>query len=190
MDNLHNVTAENYIEAAVSFGSNTCNSDAVSWPFAAHVLVKFVENGEQLDWIKRAIFYGKSVGEADSEFVPLTVAMNDVKNLDRVGRENLFHAVLGVATEAGELVEALLVGLRNGKVDIPNVLEEFGDILWYMALGLNTLGYPFDHVMRMNIRKLSLRYPEKFSPQRATERNLDAERELIERATSLDDRKG
>ena len=47
---------------------------------------------------------------------------------------NLFHAVLGLTSELGELYEA---------TDSTNVLEECGDGLWYTALGLSV----FDEVV-------------------------------------------
>ena len=80
--------------------------------------------------------------------------------------DRLFHSVIGIATEATELVEAM----KNGFPDDVNLLEEFGDLNWYEGIGIDELGGSFDEVLETNIRKLKHRYPEKFSHQSAQER--------------------
>jgi len=60
--------------------------------------------------------------------------------------ENLLHSILGIQTESNELSKAFInlseENLTNKEKEsiIINILEEIGDICWYMALGFNELG--------------------------------------------------
>lgn len=48
------------------------------------------------------------------------------------------------------------------------------------ALALNALGSDFGSVMERNIEKLKARYPDKFTEDKATNRDLDTERKILE----------
>lgn len=97
-------------------------------------------------------------------------------------RIRLLHAGIGMATESGEFLDALKKHLYYGKpLDLTNLREEIGDLLWYMAIALDELDTDFDEVMETNINKLRIRYPDKFKASNALERDLDAEREELER---------
>jgi len=83
-------------------------------------------------------------------------------------RLKLLHATLGVAGEAGELVDAVKKHvLYNKPLDVENLKEECGDLLWYMTLLLTTIESDFSEVMQMNIDKLSKRYPEGYTDKHA-----------------------
>jgi len=93
----------------------------------------------------------------------------------------LLHGVSGCVTEAGELEDALKKCIFYGKeLDLVNLTEEVGDVMWYLAILLDELGSSFEEVITINIRKLKSRYPNKFSSERALNRNLDKERDILE----------
>ncbi len=97
----------------------------------------------------------------------------------------LLHSVIGLTGEAGELASAIQKWMYYGKpLDETNVVEEFGDALWYIAEGLEAIGWNMEDVMKLNIQKLQKRYPEKFTEELAAEenRNLQAEREVLEQS--------
>lgn len=72
----------------------------------------------------------------------------------------LMHASMGISGESGELLDAIKKHILYGKtLDVENIKEEAGDICWYMALLLETLGSSFEEVMELNREKLSKRYP-------------------------------
>lgn len=98
------------------------------------------------------------------------------------GRERLLHGVIGVCTEAGKLQDGLKRELFYGKeLDAVNVLEECcGDLLWYIALTLDSCAYSMEEAMEKNIAKLRKRYPEKYSDEQAIGRDHDAERKVLE----------
>lgn len=93
----------------------------------------------------------------------------------------LIHATLGMASEVGELADALKKHLIYGKaLDEINVLEEIGDLNWYTALGLAAIKRTMSEALERNIAKLKARYGDKFSAVKALDRDLAAERKALE----------
>ncbi len=96
-------------------------------------------------------------------------------------RERLVHAAMGMQTETAEFTDALKKSLFYGKpLDVTNLKEELGDLLWYVAIAMDELDTDFDPEMDRVINKLKVRYPEKFTRDAAEVRDLDAEREVLE----------
>lgn len=94
---------------------------------------------------------------------------------------DLLHGGMGVATEAGELLDVVKKQHAYGKeIDLVNLREEIGDVLWYLALLCRATGTTLDQVAYRNIDKLRTRYPHKFSQAHALNRNLGAERASLE----------
>lgn len=93
----------------------------------------------------------------------------------------LLHAAMGLSTEAGEFVDQLKRHLFYGKpLDLVNLKEECGDVGWYLGLSIEVLQTTLNEVLTRNIEKLKVRYPEKFSDANAVERDLAAERKVLE----------
>lgn len=98
-----------------------------------------------------------------------------------LNKARLLHGAIGIGTEAGELLDNLKRAFFYGRgIDKVNVLEECGDVLWYVALALDACGYTIAQAMEMNVAKLQARYPEGFSEERATTRDLGLERKTLE----------
>lgn len=92
------------------------------------------------------------------------------------------HAVYGFVTESGELLDAVKKAKIYGQdLDKVNMIEEMGDLMWYMALLCDELKVDFDIIWDKNIKKLELRYPEKYSDEKAKNRDLLSERAALER---------
>jgi NTP pyrophosphatase (non-canonical NTP hydrolase) len=93
----------------------------------------------------------------------------------------LLHAALGACTETGELQDMIKKHLIYDRpLDKVNVLEECGDAIWYLSLALSACGYTMSECMERNLDKLRKRFPDKFTTERANERDLDAERAALE----------
>ena len=93
----------------------------------------------------------------------------------------LVHALMGMQTESAEFTDMIKKCLIYGKpIDEVNLLEELGDIAWYMNLALNKLGYTWVDMFDRNIAKLKVRFPDKFTPEKALTRDLEAERKALE----------
>lgn len=70
------------------------------------------------------------------------------------------HAALGVAGEAGELADAIKKHVVYGKpLDRANIVEELGDLRFYMQQIMNMHGITEEEVLQGNATKLNKRYP-------------------------------
>jgi NTP pyrophosphatase (non-canonical NTP hydrolase) len=91
------------------------------------------------------------------------------------------HAAWGLVDEVGEIAKALKKEHAYGKVvDVTNLIEEIGDCQWFIALMCRALGVSLEEVAKRNIAKLSARYPERFTQERALNRDLLTERAILE----------
>lgn len=149
---------------------------------------------QELDNIKKALFYGKPLNglpkgvphDIDGTGCPDTMGPDAGVCMD------ILHGILGVATEGGEMLEALYGAYFEGRdFDKVNLLEESGDVMWYLAVLLNKPqpGVTFDAVQRLNIDKLRKRYPDKFTNYDALNRDLIGERAILERPVDHDSAK-
>ena len=146
----------------------------------------FILSGQILDLYKRQIFYKKDF-EA-SQLKPLLDAMHAISAPKEIPlskdvvdtNARVLHASIGFATEAGEIMEALVDGLEGKGFDTVNFHEEIGDINWYQAIALDETNGSLDDICAKNISKLKARFPDKFTEHHAIERNLDKERDILE----------
>lgn len=65
---------------------------------------------------------------------------------------------LGLAGETGEVVDVYKKYLRDGKLDQEHMLEELGDVLWYLFNIFTLLNISLEEVMDYNVKKLNKRY--------------------------------
>lgn len=86
-------------------------------------------------------------------------------------QNQILIATLGLNGEAGELTETVKhwIGHKH-ELDIDNVAEEIGDILWYVADIASAFNLDLEDIGMHNIQKLQQRYPEGFSTQDSIER--------------------
>jgi NTP pyrophosphatase (non-canonical NTP hydrolase) len=74
-------------------------------------------------------------------------------------KADLLHMVVGVAGEAGELVNAIKKHvIYNKPVDRDNVVEELGDLEFYMERIRQRLGITRQETIQGNVNKLGKRY--------------------------------
>jgi NTP pyrophosphatase (non-canonical NTP hydrolase) len=85
---------------------------------------------------------------------------------------NMLHMAVGVSGEAGELLDAIKkVAIYNKDVDRDNVVEELGDLEFYMEGLRQALNITREETLLANRAKLSKRYPQyKYSDQAAQNR--------------------
>ncbi len=149
--------------------------------------------GTILDQVKKNTFYKKPYDRDKIqdllELVRVNVLMmiEDVETdywqapvnvVDTKVNTRFFHSVVGIVTESVELLQALK--LDSPDVDKVNLLEEFGDLAWYQAIGIDEAGGSFDQVLDRVIAKLRARFPEKFTNENAINRDLEKERQILE----------
>ena len=94
-----------------------------------------------------------------------------------VAERHVMHMVLGLAGEVGELVDAIKKSLIYSKtMDVDNVIEELGDIEFYLAglrNGLRKCGHEVpsvENIVARNMAKLIRRYPDGYTNEAAQQR--------------------
>jgi NTP pyrophosphatase (non-canonical NTP hydrolase) len=85
---------------------------------------------------------------------------------------DLWHGATGCCTEAGELLDAVKKVVCYSKpIDRENVIEELGDLEFYMEMVRATLGITREDTLKHNMAKLAERYKNyKYSDQQAIDR--------------------
>jgi len=71
------------------------------------------------------------------------------------GNDWLYYA-LGLVGETGEIAEKIKKAYRdnNGKMDKDLMKKELGDVLWYLTMLSEKMGFSLDDVAQTNIKKL------------------------------------
>lgn len=168
---------DNFIDLAMRTASSAFYGDKISKEVFLSYLDQMIVVGEDLDQIKKALFYGKEPTQFaerwDPSDPPVEVNQEDI---------DILHGILGVITESAELAQALAKRLRGEPFDLPNIHEESGDVKWYLAMLARARGDSWDSDEVMVIEKLRTRYPDKFTDEAAKNRNLHLERAVIERS--------
>jgi NTP pyrophosphatase (non-canonical NTP hydrolase) len=96
----------------------------------------------------------------------------------------LVHAAMGLASEGGEMIDAVKRAAFYGQtLDRTNIIEEAGDALWYIAYALRCVGATFEEAVLANIAKLDKRYAGTFSLEKSVNRDTGAERAAMESAS-------
>jgi len=74
----------------------------------------------------------------------------------------IFHLLLGLCGEAGEIAEKAKKIVRDkdsdfSTLDMDDLTKELGDVLWYVAVIADHFDIPFEEVGSKNIAKLASR---------------------------------
>lgn len=78
---------------------------------------------------------------------------------------------MGLAGEIGEVIDIMKKHIYQGKeLDITDVIEEVGDVLWYIANFCSVNNITMDECMESNIKKLRKRFPNGFTIKDANQR--------------------
>ena len=83
----------------------------------------------------------------------------------------LLHAAIGIAGEAGELLDAVRKHVFDGQpLDEDNIIEELGDLCFYIEAACQSIKMKRDDIEELNMAKLFERYKDGYSDQQAQER--------------------
>jgi NTP pyrophosphatase (non-canonical NTP hydrolase) len=72
-------------------------------------------------------------------------------------KDGLTYTALGLVNEAGEYTGKIKKYMRDGELDDYAAAKELGDVLWYLSVAANELGYDLGEIAQMNIDKLNSR---------------------------------
>ena len=115
-----------------------------------------------IDFDKYLLFVDGVTSDSSKNFVDLADRLGE---LDREGAniERLTTAGVGLAAESGEFLEIVKKMVFQGKPwnddNREHLINELGDIMWYVANACIALNVEFDDVVRGNVKKLEKRYP-------------------------------
>lgn len=98
------------------------------------------------------------------------MAMRTASGLDK--HSLILNGVMGLNGEAGECIDIMKKHIFQGhELDREHLIEELGDVAWYLAVCCEGIGVSLEEVMERNIEKLKARYPEGFDKARSINRN-------------------
>lgn len=84
------------------------------------------------------------------------------------------NGCLGLAGESGECCDILKKYFFQGhELDKEHLMDELGDVMWYIAETASGLGITLEDVAIHNVEKLKKRYPDGFSAERSVHRDFD-----------------
>ena len=112
------------------------------------------------------------------EYIKNALRTESTKSKGR--KKRIQHALMGLTTETGEFTDNFKKHIfYSQKLDEVNMIEEIGDLMWYLAILCDELGISFEEVWDKNIRKLKARFPDKYSHKKVAKRNLQKERKEL-----------
>lgn len=144
------------------------------------VMATFLAQAQEYD---PAAINSRFTPEGEAEIKELDAPASGM-NLDNLNIR-LLHAGLGMFTESGELLQALLTQYETGVLDKVNFGEELGDLDWYKAVAHHETGVSEEESRALNNRKLldklAGRYKAgTFDVDAAVNRDLVAERTILD----------
>lgn len=81
------------------------------------------------------------------------------------------NGVMGLCGESGECIDLVKKSLFQGHaLDREKLIDELGDVLWYVAQLATGLGVTLEYVAQHNVDKLLARYPDGFDSEKSIHR--------------------
>lgn len=93
-------------------------------------------------------------------------------NPDLTNQETRHHALFEIASEVGEIHAIFQKELQGHPVDLENLHEEIGDLLWGIAELCTAFGLSMSDIAYCNLEKLKKRYPNGFEAERSVHREV------------------
>lgn len=199
------MTCDEYQRRAVALESPTNDTADVLVPFMD--IANMIYLCRNLDLVKRQCFYTTKPHEARiREYDDFTNSIySQALNLEERGLtfaqvrvpHRLLHALIGFATEVGELLEEFIQAAHEDRpIDLDNLREEFGDLEWYPAIGRdeaekldgNRGRFTQEAIRIANIAKLEQRYKKDGDKglHYGGERDYAAEKAAMDAAVPVD----
>jgi NTP pyrophosphatase (non-canonical NTP hydrolase) len=178
------MSEETYLIEAKQFVSREYHDEIIFPHNLEYMFRQGVLAARRVDMVKKSLYYGRDFRGKQYPTLKTSIKHSFYQTLkvNSQQHQDILHAVLGLYSEAGELLEHLWEVMSGEKtIDFVNMNEELGDLYWYMALIHNVLGTKPSESWIKNIDKLKTRYGDKFSAGRALNRDLKKERRTLER---------
>ena len=86
-------------------------------------------------------------------------------------KDVLINGVMGLCGESGEVIDIVKKHHAQGhELDKEKIIEELGDVCWYIAEIAYVLDVKLEDILQGNIEKLSKRYKNGFSTEESINR--------------------
>lgn len=86
-------------------------------------------------------------------------------------KDILINGVMGLCGESGEVIDIVKKHLAQGhQLDKEKIVDELGDVAWYLAETAYCLDVDLETVLIKNIEKLKKRYPSGFDESKSINR--------------------
>ena len=86
--------------------------------------------------------------------------------------ELLINAILGLSGETGEVADLIKKHKFQGHdLDEQKLIDELGDIAWYLSEAATALKVDLDTILERNIEKLKRRFPQGFDKEKSIHRD-------------------
>jgi len=182
------VNSDNYQKLAIRTEPASVGGwpSPLGWVAFVDLLTRIRLIGDQLDPIKKHMFYGRDIPDAHPAW-SIPCNGTETPHVDWTAEHwRLAHGLIGKATELSELIEAVLPYIAGSQEsDIVNIAEEVGDSRWYDAIIAEAIGISLGRIDERNIAKLEARFGSKFTAEQANMRDLLKERAALEGASSV-----
>lgn len=114
--------------------------------------------------------YG-NVPDASSVIAVYPLLVEKTARMDLPKQERIENALMGLAGEAGEVLDIFKKHWFQGhELDVNHVIEELGDVMYYLCWLAIEFDIDFSEICFENMRKLDKRYPNGFSKERSIHR--------------------
>lgn len=80
------------------------------------------------------------------------------RDLTNSNHDILSHMIIGLCEEAGEVAGLLKRYYRGDGLPKVKLMEEFGDVLWYLVNAADLMGLSLEEILEYNRLKLEGRY--------------------------------
>ena len=91
-------------------------------------------------------------------------------------KDRFINGALGITGEAGEVADIIKKTMFQGHpAKDADLIQELGDVCWYVASLCTALDVDFEDVLSANIEKLRKRYPNGFTREDSIERRDENE---------------
>jgi len=192
---------QQYTQGALLTESKIEAATVFDYPQFKNIIDVIINANRLLDLYKKNIYYGKQINYetwrlAVGELAIATVALEqDAFGNPRPAHPKtlavdprILHGIIGISTEASELLEAIEPHLgkinHDEQLDHVNLGEEVGDISWYIAILLDAIRRDWEQELSKNADKLEARNRgKKFDAAATINRNVEQERQILEGST-------
>lgn len=170
--------SQTYLTASERTLSPNYHAERIKLHAFLNMVQRLQELGTEVDQVKRVLYYGvvpmgvDVIAEMESAQDGPAPTLAGIEGLD----PNLLHAALGLITESIEFLDVIM----RATVDSVHLLEEVGDLEWYLAIAYRWLARLPEDARKVNIAKLQKRFPGKFTDFHAVNRDLLTERLALE----------